>query len=143
MSYELEHLSYGEMECRSNQLGRYLQRLGVGPEVKVVVCMNRAPEMLIAILGIMKAGGAYAPIDPAYPSKRAQGIVEDSQARIIISQQELVDRLGLEASRTISLDRESARNSEGEQATGNQPCLRLTTVHARLHSAGQQASRKA
>ncbi|MEP6703342.1 MAG: condensation domain-containing protein, partial [Acidobacteriota bacterium] len=65
-----EQLTYRELNTRSNQLANYLQRLGVGPEDRVGVCLRRTPALLIAILGTLKAGGAYVPLDPAYPQER-------------------------------------------------------------------------
>jgi amino acid adenylation domain-containing protein len=63
-------LTYRELNERANRLARHLRRLGVGPEVRVGICLERSLEMVVGILGILKAGGAYVPIDPAYPAER-------------------------------------------------------------------------
>jgi amino acid adenylation domain-containing protein len=74
---EGSELSYGELESRSNRLGRHLRRLGVGPEVVVGICAERSVELLVGLLGILKAGGAYLPLDPSYPAERLLFMVED------------------------------------------------------------------
>jgi amino acid adenylation domain-containing protein/non-ribosomal peptide synthase protein (TIGR01720 family) len=73
-----DRLSYTEIDRRSNQLGRYLASLGVGPEKLVGISMERSIEVVLAMLAILKAGGAYVPIDPAYPPDRLRFMVEDS-----------------------------------------------------------------
>ncbi len=82
-------LSYAELNRRANQLARYLQRLGIGPESRVGVLMERSPDMVVALLGILKAGGAYLPLDPAYPAERLAYILEDAAAAVLITDEEL------------------------------------------------------
>ena len=76
--YEGEQVSYGELNRRANQLGRYLRKQGVGPEVAVGLCVERSVEMVVGILGILKAGGAYVPLDPEYPEERLKYMLEDA-----------------------------------------------------------------
>lgn len=78
-------LTYEELNNRSNQLAHYLLNQGVKPDMLVPVCIERGLEMIIGILGILKAGGAYVPVDPGYPSDRINYIMEDIQARLIVS----------------------------------------------------------
>ena len=78
-------LTYGELNIRSNQLARYLQKQGVNPGSLVPVCIERGLEMIIALLGVSKAGGAYVPIDPSTPTGRINFMLKDSGASIIIS----------------------------------------------------------
>ncbi|MEO7533278.1 MAG: amino acid adenylation domain-containing protein, partial [Ferruginibacter sp.] len=80
-----QQLTYKELDERSNQFAHYLKDKGVIKETLVPVCMDRSPEMIIAMLGILKAGGAYVPIDPGYPIERIKYMVEDSMAALIIS----------------------------------------------------------
>ena len=75
---DLVELSYGELDRRANRLARYLMRLGVGPEVPVGLCLERSPEMIVALLAVLKAGGAYVPLDPAYPAERLALLLEDA-----------------------------------------------------------------
>ena len=70
IKYGEQHLSYGELNRRSNQLARYLANLHVGPEAIVGIYLNRSIEMAVGILGILKSGGAYVPLDPSCPKER-------------------------------------------------------------------------
>jgi amino acid adenylation domain-containing protein len=80
-------LSYQQLERRSNQLARHLRARGVGPESIVALLVQRSPEMLVALLGILKAGGAYLPLDPSYPAQRLSLMLEDAQARLLLTDQ--------------------------------------------------------
>jgi amino acid adenylation domain-containing protein len=84
--YKDEQLTYQELNSRSNQLARYLQKLGVAPEVLVGICIERSPQTIVGILGILKAGGAYLPLDPAYPPERLQFMVDDAQVSALLTQ---------------------------------------------------------
>ena len=75
---EDRQLTYGELNRRANQLGHYLRKRGVGPEVRVGICMNRSVEMVVGLLGILKAGGAYVPLDRAYPGERLNYMIQDA-----------------------------------------------------------------
>ena len=75
-------LSYGELDKRANQLAHRLAALGVGREVPVGVMMERSLELPVALLGVLKAGGAFVPMDPSYPPERLALMVEDSQVRM-------------------------------------------------------------
>src|SRR2546421_3778539 len=78
-------LTYAELNCKANQLANYLRKLGVCPDVLVGICMYRSLEMIIGILGTLKAGAAYVPLDPAYPQKRLAAMVEDVELRVILT----------------------------------------------------------
>ena len=75
-------LTYRELNQRANQLAHRLRALGVGPEVLVGICVERSLEMLVAILGVLKAGGGYLPLDPAYPIDRRAFMLEDAQVPV-------------------------------------------------------------
>src|SRR3954465_1892734 len=83
-----EKLSYRELNERANQVAHALKNFGVGPESLVGVLMNRSVRTVVAILGILKAGGCYVPIDLAYPKERIQFILTDSQAAALITESE-------------------------------------------------------
>ena len=85
------YLTYEELEGKANQLGNFLQKHGVGPEVKVGICMDKSLELIVAVLGTLKAGGAYVPIDPTYPSDRIAHMIEDSAVPILITRSEGVN----------------------------------------------------
>src|SRR6185436_4900081 len=68
--YEGEQLSYQELNGRANQLAHHLREIGVGVDARVGVCVGRSFEMVVAVLGVLKAGAAYVPLDPDYPEER-------------------------------------------------------------------------
>src|SRR5919109_109848 len=88
-----EQLTYRELNQRANQLAHHLQTLGVGPEVLVGLCVERSLEMIVGLLGVLKAGGAYIPLDPGYPQERLAFMLEDSQAAVLLTQAALADNL--------------------------------------------------
>src|SRR5215216_4956928 len=79
-------LSYGELNRRANQLGHYLRELGVGPDTRVALCVERGLEMMVGLLGILKEGGAYVPLDPAYPQERLQYMLADSAPVVLLTE---------------------------------------------------------
>src|SRR6185295_5586749 len=83
--WEDSEVSYGELNRRANQLGHYLRRLGVGPESLVALVLERSVEMVVAVLGVLKAGGAYLPVDPAYPPERVRFMLEDAGAKVVLT----------------------------------------------------------
>ena len=83
--FEDRQLTYRELNERANQVAHYLRKRGVGPEVLVGVCLERCPEMLVALLGIWKAGGAYVPLDPAYPMERLSFMVKDAAVKVLLT----------------------------------------------------------
>jgi amino acid adenylation domain-containing protein len=87
--FEDSRLTYRELNRRANQLAWYLHKRGVGPDVPVGLCIDRGPEMVIALLGILKAGGAYVPLDPRLPEERLRFMVEDVRPRVVLTKQNL------------------------------------------------------
>src|ERR1043165_1381058 len=83
--WEDRQVSYAELNRRANQLAHYLRRLGVGPEALVALVMERSVEMVIGVLGVLKAGAAYLPIDPAYPGERVRFMLEDAGAAVVLT----------------------------------------------------------
>ncbi len=82
--YEGEKITYQELNHRADILANHLQKLGVKPETLVGICIDRSLAMLVGLLGILKCGGAYIPLDPNYPQERLNYIVEDSQLKILL-----------------------------------------------------------
>src|SRR5262249_45210931 len=80
-----EALSFGELDGQANALARRLRSLGVGRESRVGLCVERTPELVIGLLGIWKAGGAYVALDSAYPEARLRFLVEDSGAGVVVT----------------------------------------------------------
>ncbi|TDV43221.1 non-ribosomal peptide synthetase [Actinophytocola oryzae] len=109
-------LTYRELDERANQLAWYLRSQGVGPEQIVGVSLTRSPRMVVAVLGILKAGAAYVPLDPGYPRRRVANMAEDARVRLVVTESGAADesRFGGDATpvRLIRLDTEAARIAE-------------------------------
>ena len=93
LRYNGGHLTYLELNKRANQLAHYLNALGVGKEVLVGLSLDRSPELIIGMLAVLKAGGAYVPLDPTYPLERLAFMVEDAELPILLTKEDLIDRL--------------------------------------------------
>ncbi len=97
-------LSYGVLECKTNQLARWLINNGVGPEVKVGLLLERSPEAMIAILAVLKAGGAYVPLDPGLPQARVSAMLADAQVSLLLTKDEHQQKLDVRPDRVLCLD---------------------------------------
>ncbi|MEA2694109.1 MAG: hypothetical protein QOJ16_3496, partial [Acidobacteriota bacterium] len=86
---EGERLSYGELALRVDRLARVLAGMGVGPEVRVGICLEPSLDLVVGLLGILRAGGAYVPLDPAYPRERLDWMIEDSRVAVILTQERM------------------------------------------------------
>ncbi|MGE0127969.1 MAG: amino acid adenylation domain-containing protein [Blastocatellales bacterium] len=84
-----QRLSYGELNRRANQLAHHLRKLGAGPEDIVGLCLERSIELVVGMLGILKTGGAYLPLDPALPVERLAGMMADAKPRALVTQERL------------------------------------------------------
>ncbi|MFG6107532.1 amino acid adenylation domain-containing protein [Leptothoe sp. EHU-05/26/07-4] len=93
--FDGQKLTYSELNQRANYLADYLQTLGVKPDMLIGVYLERSLDMLVGMLGILKAGAAYLPLDPSYPQERLSSIVLDSQVSILLTQQHLIGQLQL------------------------------------------------
>ena len=94
VTFEDQQLTYRELNIKANQLAHHLRKLGVGPEVLVGVCMERSLEMVVALLGILKSGSAYLPLDPAYPEERLRFMLEDSRVEVLLTMKKTVEDRG-------------------------------------------------
>ncbi|MCB4784421.1 MAG: condensation domain-containing protein, partial [Sulfurovum sp.] len=102
--YEDEELTYKQLNTKSNQLAHYLIEQGVEPDSLVAICVDRSLDMMIGLLAILKAGGAYVPIDPSYPEDRIKHMLDDSKAKLLLTQAHLKDTLPKTTSKTIAID---------------------------------------
>jgi amino acid adenylation domain-containing protein len=103
--YEQEALSYAELNARANRLAHYLRGRGVGPEVRVGICLERSLEMVVGILAVLKAGGAYVPLDPAYPADRLAFTLADAGVPLVLVQESVRATLpAVDGVEIISLD---------------------------------------
>ncbi|MNB57846.1 Gramicidin S synthase 2 [compost metagenome] len=96
-------LTYGQLNQRANRLAHHLLSLGVQPDDRIAVCVRRSPQMLVALLAILKSGAGYVPVDPAYPAERIAYLLEDSAPLAVLAEASTRDLLG--AARVIDLDR--------------------------------------
>jgi amino acid adenylation domain-containing protein len=115
--FDNERLTYGELNERSNQLAHHLRAQGVGPETLVGIMLERSPEMAVSVLAVMKAGGAYLPLDPAYPSERLVYMLSDANVKVLLTQQKAADALPAHGARLVLLD--SHRETIAQQSTHN------------------------
>ncbi|CAM4017544.1 amino acid adenylation domain-containing protein [Corallococcus exiguus] len=102
--FEGQRLTYRELDTRANQLAHHLRSLGVGPEVPVAVCLERSLEMVVGLLAILKAGGAWVPMDPSYPAERLTFMLEDAKAPVLLTQKTLKPALPATSGRVVCLD---------------------------------------
>ncbi|RKH38330.1 non-ribosomal peptide synthetase, partial [Corallococcus llansteffanensis] len=91
--FEGESLTYRQLDARANQLAHHLRALGVGPEVLVGLCVERSVELVVGMLGILKAGGAFLCLDPAHPTARVSLMLEDSGLQVLLTHKALLDQL--------------------------------------------------
>ncbi len=117
-----ESLTYSQLEHRTNDLARHLQSLGVGPEVLVGICLDRSPAMVVAALAVLKAGGAYLPMDPTYPVARLQFMLRDAQLRFLVTETQIAVRLPFGECNVVLLDGvERASSSRAPDAVSLAP----------------------
>jgi len=118
--FRQQELSYRELGRRADQLAQYLRDRGVQAEALVAICLERSLEMVVSVLAVLKAGGAYLPLDPAYPAQRLRLTLEDAGALLLVTEQDLLSRLGEAVgagpSQVICLDREWAAISQASEA---------------------------
>jgi amino acid adenylation domain-containing protein len=99
-----QQLTYQELNWKANQLANYLRKLGAGPDVLIGICMYRSLEMIIGILGTLKAGAAYVPLDPAYPQKRLASMIEDVDLGVLLTTHDMRAVLPESKVRQVCLD---------------------------------------
>ncbi len=109
-----ETLTYGDLDRASRRLAGRLRDLGVGAESVVGLCAERSAEMVVGLLAILEAGGAYLPLDPAYPAERLAWMIGDSGARVLLAQERLREKLPAQGLRIVPLDGAAAAETSGE-----------------------------
>ncbi|KIF71354.1 NRPS NcpA, partial [Streptomyces sp. AcH 505] len=101
LTHGAEQWTYAQLNARANQLAHHLRDTGITPDTLIAVCLDRSPQLIAALLGIMKAGAAFVPLDPEYPTERITYMVEDAQAPLIITSTEHTDRLPADTARLL------------------------------------------
>ena len=108
LTFEGTTATYGEVNDRANRLAHRLRALGVGPEVRVGIALERSAELVVAILAVLKAGGGYVPLDPSYPAERIAFVLEDAQIPVLVTASHLVAQLPAFAGATLCIDTDAA-----------------------------------
>lgn len=116
--YDGQQMSYAELDRRANQLANYLRSRAVGPDVSVGVCMQRGIELVIGLLAILKAGAAYVPLDPSYPTDRLSYMVEDAGVKLILTQQKLMGIVSGCAAKRVVIEKQRRKI---EKQSGSKP----------------------
>lgn len=121
VAFRNQQLTYAQLNAKANQLASHLRKLGIGPDSLVGLCVHRSLEMVVGLLAIQKAGGAYLPIDPGYPSERIAHMLEDSGAPVLITESKLSKALPSHKAKTVLIDedwptiqKESDSNAESK-----------------------------
>ena len=124
--FDSQQLTYAELNSRANKLAHYLRKRGVGPDVIVGLFFERSLEMVVGVLGILKAGAAYLPLDASYPPDRLKFMLQDAAVKVLLTQEHLRERLSEHGARMICLDNEweaialeSDETSENNTSTEN------------------------
>jgi amino acid adenylation domain-containing protein len=104
VSFETKNLTYAQLNAQANQFAHYLRGLGVGQETLVGLCIDRSEKVFVAMLGIMKAGGTYIPMDPGYPPDRLALMLEDAEAPVLVFQGEKTDLFPYYSGQRVDLD---------------------------------------
>jgi amino acid adenylation domain-containing protein len=137
-------LTYRELNARANRLALHLARLGVGPEVRVGLCLERSADLIVALVATLKAGGAFVPIDPSYPAQRIAHMLGDARVSVALTEERIAPLLPPGAARTVLLDgggdHDAAWRSgpdPGNPAAGGGGPLRLAYVLYTSGSTGE------
>ncbi len=119
VSYETLQLSYHELNERANRLAHYLIEQGVGPDVIVALCIENSLEMIVGLLGVLKSGAAYLPLDPDYPTARLKYMLSDSGVELVLTSQHLLSELELGDCKVIPLDENLLELFAGHHSVAN------------------------
>lgn len=136
-----EQLSYKELNIRSNQLAHYLQKIGVETESLVGICVERSPQMIIALLAILKAGGAYLPLDTSLPQERLNFILEDAQVSVLLTQEKLLKHFEDFSNPIICIDKDWTTITQHSQENPTS-CLTFDNLAYVIYTSGSTGKPK-
>ena len=139
--FESRTFTYRELNQQSNQLAHRLRALGVGPETLVGICIDRSLEMMVAILAVLKAGGGYLPLDPAYPKDRRAFMLNDAQAPVLLTESGLLADAPDYKCVTICLDTDW-HSIDGESDTDPEPLAKPDNVAYVIYTSGSTGKPK-
>ncbi|MFP2913043.1 non-ribosomal peptide synthetase, partial [Pyxidicoccus sp. 3LFB2] len=126
VEYQGQHLTYGELNRRANQLAHHLRSMGVGPEVRVGLCVERSLELVVSVLGILKAGGVYVPLDAGYPLERLSWMKREAGVALLVAQEKLAEEVAEGGELVVCVDSDGA--TIARQPDSNPPS-RVTGDH--------------
>ena len=143
-----ERMTYRELNARANQLAHYLIKRGAGPEVLVGIYAERCANMLVGILGILKSGSAYVPLDPSIPEDRIHHILQDARAPLVLTQNSIADDLPEFTGQRTIVSTQSGRLSRGNRQSDPQSCRRagkpgVRAVHVGFDRAAEGSGHRA
>jgi amino acid adenylation domain-containing protein len=132
-------LSYEQLNQRANQVAHYLQKLGVKPDMPVVVCMERSIDLLVAMLGILKAGGAYIPLDHSHPEERLLLILKESTAPVVLTSNSLKKNFARYSGTVLLLDDQHMRQQDTQNP---EPTARANNLAYIIYTSGSTGTPK-
>jgi amino acid adenylation domain-containing protein len=127
VSYENVSLTYAELNGRANQVAWYLRGLGVGPDEVVAIYIERGLALIVGLLGVLKAGGAYLPIDPSYPTERVAFMLKDSSPRVVLTLENLKSTVPPSSATVVGLDSDWSDIAEESDRNVDPGSLHLTS----------------
>ena len=139
--FDGEQLTYRELNTRANQLAHRLVALGVTPDALVGICLNRSPQMVVAVLAVLKAGGAYVPLDPAYPDDRIAFMLADSRAAVLLTEAGLLARLPAFEGPKICLDSDW-KSIDTESTSNPETAVRAVNLAYVIYTSGSTGKPK-
>ncbi len=140
--FDGEEVTYQDLNASANRIAHRLRSLGVGPETRVGICAERSPEMVAALFAVLKAGGAFVPLDPEYPKERLAFMMDDAQISILLTQQRLAIELPEHEAQTLFLD--SAQTSLAQESDFNPvPIARPGNLAYLIYTSGTTGRPKA
>ncbi|WP_404791163.1 amino acid adenylation domain-containing protein [Altericista sp. CCNU0014] len=114
--FDRQSLTYQKLNNRANQIAHALMEKGVGPEVRVGLCVERSLELIIGVLGILKAGGAYVPLDPSYPTERLNFILTDAEISILLTQKDSISQLPAHSAQVLLIEAIDSEHQDNPQS---------------------------
>jgi amino acid adenylation domain-containing protein len=139
--FEDSQVTYQELNERANKVARHLRKRGVGPDVLVGVCLERSPDMVVALLAVWKAGGAYVPLDPTYPPERLSFMIDDAQTLLLLTQDKFRTLFSSVGDKAIYLDSDWPALGQ-EHETNLDPVARPSNLAYVIYTSGSTGKPK-
>jgi len=141
LQFNNQSFTYEQLNQGSNQLARYLQKLGIAAEMPVGICLERGIEAIAAILAVLKAGGVYVPLDPSYPSERLRFMVEDAGVTVVLTQAAGAESLQTEGTKIICLEQSWSAIAQESDENLLMPCTASQLAYI-LYTSGSTGTPK-